>query len=118
MGISKKGLRTINRNGRDFFWCVKKDEDDCDCLHLTIKTDDRAFNVDYRLSHQAENTPFISVKGPEFKGLIGLGGCWQRFRTPLWKDDIVTPALVAEIIDWCLTNEEVTSVDYEGNAIG
>jgi len=122
MGVSKKRQRKIVRNNRVFYWCVKDDRDD-DRLHLVIKSEDKKFIVSYMLEQKnrelffSPNIPLIIVKGKEFKGLSDLGHVWERFRVPEWKDAIITPSLVAQIIDWCFTIEDVIPVDYEGNII-
>lgn len=121
MGISKKGLRKIVRNNQVFYWCVKNDDDENDRLYLAIKSDDKKFEVSYMLNQKgtesafSQQNPFIIVEGKEFKCLDNLGHGWERFLVPNWNDEIVTPALVAEIIDWCFVAEEVTSVNYQGN---
>ena len=126
MGVAKKRRRKITRNGRDFYWCIKPDEDYYDLLHLSIVSSDRNFIVNYQLIKPNETsiTPkerknhFIVVIGKEFKGLNNLGHGWERFVVPEWSDDeAVTPSLVAEIIDWCFTVEPVTPVDYQGNIL-
>ena len=119
MSISKKGLRTIIRNDREFYWCIKNNDDD-DRLYLDIKSSDNNFIVSYMLGQKdkgrafSPQKAFIIVKGKEFKGLNNLGGCWERFLVPEWEDEIMLPSTVAAIIDWCFTVEEVVSVDYRG----
>jgi len=125
VGIAKKRRRKIVRNDREFYWCVKPDEDHYDLLHLSIVSSDKRFIVSYQLVKPniasltpcAHNNPYIVVMGKEFKGLNNLGHFWERFLVPEWDDNIVTPALVAEIIDWCYTTETVTPVDYNGNIL-
>jgi hypothetical protein len=123
MGISKKGLRKIIRNNREFYWCVKYDNDDDDRLYLVIKSDDKKFIVSYMLGQKDKNrafspiNPFIIVKGKEFKGLSNLGGYWERFLVPEWENEIVTPSLVAEIIDWSLKEESIICVNYQGDIL-
>jgi hypothetical protein len=122
MGVMKKKHRKIVRNNRVFYWHVKNGEDD-DRLYLSIKSDDKKFIVSYMLEQKdtqrlfSPKTPFIIVVGKEFKGLDNLGHCWERFVVPEWEDKIVTPSLVAEIIDWCFTDEEVIPVDYKGKVL-
>lgn len=120
MSVSKKGLRKIIRNDREFYWCVKNDDEDEARLYLVIKSDDKKFIVSYMLGQKdkecafSPQNPFIIVKGKEFKGLSDLGGCWERFLVPNWDDEIITPSTIAKIIDWCFAVEEVVSVDYRG----
>ena len=59
----------------------------------------------------------IIVKDEEFKGLENLGRCWKYFLVPVWEDNMVTPSLVAEIIDWCLKKEEVIPANYKGEIV-
>jgi hypothetical protein len=122
MGILKKGKRKIIRNDRVFYWWVGENDDD-DRLHLSIASDDKSFIVDYMLGQKdasrmfSPKEPLIIVKGKWFKGLSDCGGCWKRFLVPEWEDDIITPSLVAEIIDWCYVTEPVIQVDYRGECI-
>lgn len=85
-----------------------------------IKSEDRLFSISYMLGQKDTARPFspvnpyIIVKGKEFKGVPGLGRQWERFLAPCWEDQAVTPGLVAAIIDWCFTVEEVTCVNCRG----
>jgi hypothetical protein len=122
MGATKRGNRKIVRNGRVFYWCVKYDIEDESRLHLIIKSDDKKFIVSYMIGQNntkphERKTAFITNKGKEFKGLSNLGRFWERFIVPEWEDEIITPSLVAQIIDWCFTAEDVTPVDWQGNVI-
>ena len=123
MAVAKKGQRKIVRNGRAFYWCVKHDNEENGRLYLVIKSDDNKFIVSYMLEQKNKGLPFstenpyIIVKGKEFKGLNSLGHVWERFIVPEWDDKTITPSLVAQIIDWCFTNEDVISVDWKGNII-
>ena len=60
---------------------------------------------------------FIVNIGKEFKGLDNLAHVWERFILPKWNDKFVTPSLVANIIDWCFTVENVVAVDYLGKIL-
>jgi hypothetical protein len=77
--------------------------------------------VSYHLNQKCASSkiknPYISVTGREFKGLDNLGHHNERFITPEWNIEIVTPSLVAQIIDWCFTIETVIPVDYLGNIL-
>jgi len=121
--MSKKGRRKIVRNDRIFYWCVRHDDEDDDRLYLVIASDDKKFIVSYMLGQRDQERPFspatplIIVKGAEFKGLADLGHIWERFAVPEWEDDVVTPSLVAQIIDWCLTTETVTPVNWKGDIL-
>ena len=123
MGISKKGLRKIVRSDRTFYWCVRYDYEDDDRLYLVIMSEDKNFLISYMLDQKnvgrmfSPKIPLIIVKGKEFKGLNNLGHFWERFVVPNWDDDIVTPSLVAQIIDWCFVEEDVISVDWKGNIL-
>ncbi|MGL4666667.1 MAG: hypothetical protein ACRCWR_01905 [Saezia sp.] len=120
MAFSKKYLRKIVCNERIFYWCVRED-DDYGNHYLVIRSDEGLFLVSYRLGQKAmegfcpPQNPFIIVKGREFKGLADLGGCWERFLTPLdWEEQVMTPRTVAKIIEWCMTEEPCTPVNYLG----
>ena len=123
MGVAKRGQRKIVRNNRTFYWSVRNDDDHYYRLHLIIKSEDKKFIVSYMLEQKNRELPFspkvplIIVKGKEFKGLSDLGHVWERFIVPEWEDTIVTPSLVAQVIDWCFTTEDVTPVDWEGNVL-
>ena len=125
MAIAKKRKRKITINDRDFYWSVKPDDDDFGLLHLFIASDDKKFIVSYPLANKnpesgvscMQSNPYIIVMGKEFKGLDNLGHGWERFAVPKWDDEAVTPSLVADIINWCLTIEKVTPVDWSGNKL-
>jgi len=123
MSISTKRKRKIVRNNRVFYWCVRDDNKDDGRLYLVIVSEDKNFIVSYMLEQKnvgctfSPKIPLIIVKGKEFKGLNNLGGFWERFAVPEWDDGIITPSLVAQIIDWCFTDEDVVSVDWKGNIL-
>ena len=135
MAVPKKRRRKIMRNGRTFWWCVKPNDDTyCGLLFavdnglyednanlLSIVSDDKKLIVSYHLTQRNTESkiknPYIITEGKEFKGLDNLGHGWERFIVPEWEDRIVTPSLVAQIIDWCFKNEEVIPVDYNGNIL-
>lgn len=63
--------------------------------------------------------PFIVVIGLEFGGLENDGRTgWVRIQTPLWDDEVITPGLVKNIIEWSLMDKEnLNFVDWEGNTL-
>ena len=111
------------RNERTFYWGVGYYDDDGDRLSLAIVSEDKKFLVSYMLEQRdterffSPKNPLIIVKGKEFKGLDNLGHGWERFLVPEWNDEIITPSLVAQIIDWCFTTEDVIPVDWKGNVL-
>lgn len=124
MSLSQKGFRKIIRGDQIFYWCVRNDYDDDDRLYLVIQSEDKAFSVSYMLDQEnrelafSPQSPFIIVKGTIFKGLEQLGSCWERFLVPKWEEGkAITPSFVATVIDWCLTPEEVTSVNFRGEIL-
>lgn len=123
MGIAKKGRRKIVRNDRIYYWRVGMDCSDDDRLYLSIVSEDKHFIVSYMLGQKNRShtcspvNPLIIVKGRQFKGRTDVGGCWKRFLVPEWDDQVVTPRLVGEIIDWCMQKGHVQRVDYRGNLI-
>lgn len=123
MGVAKKRQRKLIRNGKTFYWCIKYDYDDDGRLYLVIKSDDKKFSVSYMLGQRdkkrafSPENPFIIVKGKEFKGLEGLGRYWERFLVLEWEDEVVTPSLVAKMIDWCYKIEDVVNVNYLGHIV-
>lgn len=136
MAVLKKRRRKIVRNGKVFWWCVKPNDDTyCRLLFaietglmtesgntlLSIVSDDKNFIVSYQLNQNDAGSkikyPFIITEGKEFKGLNKLGHGLERFIVPKWEDTPVTPFLVAQIIDWCFTVEDVIAVNWKGEIL-
>lgn len=121
MGVAKKGRRKIVRNGRTYYWRVGMDCHEDDRFYLSIVSEDKHFIVSYMLKQKNQTLPFsplhplIIVKGRQFKERTDVGGCWKRFLVPAWDDQVVTPRLVGEIIDWCMLKGNVQEVDFRGN---
>ena len=113
MAITTKRRRKIQVNGRQFVWWVAPDDDSSDLLVHICSTDKRF------LVHQALGQTgwrrFLVVIGSEFPPLQDAGGCWIRVRTPPWQDEIATPGLVREIIEWGLNpSKTVVRVNWLG----
>ena len=119
VAFSKKYLRKMVCQDQEFFWCVRED-DDYGNLYLVIQSEDCNFLVNYRLGQKERlgycppENPFIIVKGSDFKGMDDLGGCWERFLVPDWEDRVITPRIVAQIIEWCMIEAPCTPVNYLG----
>ncbi|MEW4370728.1 hypothetical protein [Paenibacillus kandeliae] len=107
MAISSKGRRKIVCLDRDFYWYVAPDWEDAGQIKLHIISQDRKFVVSYHIgqSHQTDCLPFIVVQGKQFEGLAMDNGYYKRVLTPLWEDDVITPATVAKIIHWSFSTE-------------
>jgi len=113
MGVSRRGRRTIDIEGRRFVWWVHDDPDSADML-LHVTSLSRSFVVHYHLGLPGE--PFLVVKGREFPGAPDAGGCWLRFRCPRWEtDEGMTPAGVRRLIEWSLSPDRpLIEVDHRG----
>ncbi len=116
MGVSKKGKRKIIVNNRVFYWDIGESDDYYGMYHINIVSEDKKFIVSYMLDQECLKEPYIIVKGKEFKS-YNVGGCWKRFSSPKWDCKVVTPKIVAEIIQWCFNEEKTYMVDYKGNYI-
>lgn len=119
MGVNRKGKRKIILNDRVFYWCVEVDIEDGGIVKLYIILEDKKFIVRYSVGQSKRGKqPFIEIQGKEFEGLNDVGKVLQRVITPRWDDEIITPGLVREIIEWCFSpKNEVTFVDWQGNII-
>lgn len=58
------------------------------------------------------------IIGEEFEGWTREYIGYRRVLTPKWHDEIITPKLIGEIIDWCLLKDkEITIVNWYGEII-
>lgn len=61
----------------------------------------------------------IVIIGEEFVGCEKDYIGWRRVLAPTWNDEIITPKLIGEIIDWCLLEDkEIQIVNWKGEIIG
>ncbi|MDB5386253.1 MAG: hypothetical protein JWM11_1899 [Planctomycetaceae bacterium] len=116
MGVRTKSRRQLTIGDRPYVWYVKEDEDSLDYI-LHVLSKDKQFIVHYRLAQPFERL-YLTVLGREFGRVDGTGGVWRRFRCPRWENDVVTPAVVRSLIEWCnTTSDETVEVDYSGRAV-
>lgn len=116
MGIRTKSRRQLTIDDRRYVWYVREDDDSLDhILHVLSK--DKQFIVHYHLA-QLDERRYLTVLGREFGRVGGTGGVWRRFRCPRWENDVVTPAAVRSLIEWCnATSEETVEVDCSGHPV-
>lgn len=119
-GRKKKYKRKIVRSNRLFYWYVEPDIDDEGIIKLHIVSEDKKLIVTYEVGqHSIKNKPpFIVIIGEEFEGwtLEYIG--YRRVLTPQWSDEIITPKLIGEIIDWCLLKDkEINIVNWKGEIL-
>lgn len=119
-GCKKKYKRKIVRFNRLFYWYVEPDIDDEGIIKLHIVSEDKRLIVTYEVGqHSIKNKiPFIVIIGEEFEGwtLEYIG--YRRVLTPKWSDEIITPKLIGEIIDWCLLKDkEINIVNWKGEIL-
>lgn len=120
MATAEKKRRKIIVGERRFLWYVAEDVDgfpptvDGNLYALNIVSEDKRFIVRYHLGQSDSERRHITVIGPEF-GNRTNPGCWRRYLCPHWSSDRgVAPAMVREIIEWCLGTRLRTAVDHAG----
>lgn len=106
MAITTKRRRKLQVHGREFVWWVASDDESFGVPTLSICSTDKKFLIRYALG-QPEDRRHVVVLGPEFPPLTDAGGVWIRLRPPRWDDEIVTPGLVREIIEWGLDSAKI-----------
>lgn len=120
MAVNTKGKRKFIHGEKSYFWYVKEDDEEYGRIKVFIVSEDKKFNVSYEVGQsKKDQIPFIVVIGLEFGGLENDGRTgWVRIQTPLWDDDVITPGLVKNIIEWSLMDKEkLIFVDWEGNIL-
>jgi len=121
MGVRTKFKRKIIRSNRLFYWYVEPDFDDAGIIKLHIVSENKQLLVTYEVGQFSvkNKTPFIVIIGEEFEGWTKEDIGYRRVLTPKWSDEIITPKLIGEIIDWCLLKDkEITIVNWNGEIIG
>ncbi|WP_018883055.1 hypothetical protein [Paenibacillus massiliensis] len=121
MGIRKKYKRKIIRSNRLFYWYVEPDIDDERIIKLHIVSENKKLLVTYEVGQYSikNKTPIIVIIGEEFVGWEKDYIGWRRVLAPTWNDEIITPKLIGEIIDWCLLEDkEIQIVNWKGDIIG
>jgi hypothetical protein len=129
MGAAKKNRRRITVNNRLFLWSLS---DSCSVIDknnppreilvyatLHIVSHDKRLIVEYGLgSLPALHERYLTVISPTFPGLAHKNPGPIYLRTPQWTvDDVVSPAFVRCVIEWCLDeNKTILEVDKYGKA--
>ncbi|MDQ0170583.1 hypothetical protein [Paenibacillus tundrae] len=116
MGVRKKYKRKIVRFNRLFYWYVEPDIDDEGIIKLNIVSEDKKLIVTYEVGqHNIKNKPpYIVIIGEELEGWTTEYIGYRRVLTPQWSDQIITPKLIGEIIDWCLLKDkEINIVNWK-----
>ncbi|MFI9502845.1 hypothetical protein [Nocardia sp. NPDC052566] len=121
MGISTKRRRRITVDDREYLWWVQEDPENYYAPYqpgVRVATEDRRLLVRYHLGQSGEHR-HVTVLGPEFRGLPGLGGPWRRYRCPAFGSaDSFRPADAAALIRWCAeAGAPPLEVDFRGNLI-
>ena len=120
MAISTHRRRRIQIDGIQYLWWVVTDfeEEFFTQPKLTVASRDRQLLVRYCLQ-QSQETRYLVVLGPQFRGIPGLGGPWRRFRCPSFGDSsMLLPKDVANLVRWCTeTGQATTEVDYRGHVL-
>jgi hypothetical protein len=130
MGAAKKNRRRITVNNRLFLWSlsdlisiIDKDNPKQEILAyatLHIVSHDKRLIAEYGLgSGPALRERYLTVISPTFPGLSHKNPGPIYLRTPRWTDDdIVSPAFVRRVIEWCLDeNKTILEVDRYGKAL-
>ncbi|WP_226383694.1 hypothetical protein [Paenibacillus massiliensis] len=95
--------------------------DDEGIIKLHIVSENKKLLVTYEVGQYSikNKTPIIVIIGEEFVGCEKDYIGWRRVLAPTWNDEIITPKLIGEIIDWCLLEDkEIQIVNWEGEIIG
>ena len=105
MGMSTKGRRKLNVNGRNFVWFVCDDNYSAD-LVLHVSSHDKQFLVHYHLG-QAEDRRVVTVIGKEFSGVFNAGQRHRHVLSPQWEQQgRISPAAVRRMISGVLCPTE------------
>lgn len=112
MGVRTKKRRKLIYQRQLYVWYVKIGEED-NYFYLNIISQDKKYIFSYPIQQNrlSPNRHFIIAKGRYFQGQQ-LDGRWNRFYTPPWEDEVITPSLVAEILSWCLEGRKAEQTSY------
>jgi hypothetical protein len=120
MTISAKHRRRIIVNDLPYLWWVTDalEDDFLGTNTLSVCSPDKRLLVRYGLA-QPDESRYLVVLGPRFKGLPDSPGPWRRYRCPQFGDhDGVAPKDVAAFIRWCTDpTGDAVAVDYRGAAL-
>jgi hypothetical protein len=117
MAIRTKHRRQILIDGKTYLWWVSEsvDDDFIGSLVLSVASHSRRLLVRFGLS-QPDDSRYVVVLGPQFRGLPELNGPWRRYICPQFGTfSQVTPKDVAAFVRWCTEpGGNAIEVDYFG----
>ena len=120
MGVLKKHRRVITVGGQKFLWYViNSDRDywmrvelnDWETAFLHIVSDDKSLVLTIPVSAPK---PYAVSKGRIFQGKQ-TSGRWERYFLPFELPKIITPRIVAQIIEWAAGDGSDVSQSYGGD---
>ena len=109
LSVSKKGRRKQIYNEKQYV-CYVQEENDSPYYCLNISSDDKQIILTLPLS---SDTKYVISKGKRFQ-TNKSNGCWERYVCPLEIPEIITPKIVAEIINWAEYGDEAEVLEYDG----
>lgn len=109
MGVSKKGRRKITHKEKLYVWYVQEDKD-YPCYCLNVISDDKQLVLSLPLGLESN---YVISKGRRFQNKE-TSGCWERYVCPFELPEIITPKLVADIINWAEYDNEAVKIEYTG----
>lgn len=128
----RPGVRKIVVKGQKYLWRVSEGAPEDWVFHSASESEDPEnpgvskivlmvaspngrFRVYFYLGQPAAKR-YLSVFGPDFKGLPDAGRCCIRVLCPEWQiSPAVTPSVVCRLIEWCMFSEkEIVRVDEYG----
>lgn len=110
MGISAKGKRKITVRERQYVWNVALDKD-TPYLCLNIVSEDKRLILSCPLHMQSN---YVISKGNEFQKKK-TSGCWERYLCPVEIPEVITPKVVADIIQWAECENNAVMVNWDGH---
>ena len=95
LGVRKKGRRKLTYNEKQYVWFVQEDNDS-PYFCLNILSDDKQLILTLPLG---KDIKYVISKGKRFQ-TSKSNGSWERYICPLELPEIITPKIVADIINW------------------
>lgn len=112
MSVKKKGRRKITIDDNSYVWYVELD-DDSPYYILNIVSEDKRYVLSCPIK---TDISYLFCKGNYFKNNV-TDGKWNRYLLPFYIPDIITPAIVSQIIIWATQSGEYEVVDWNGSSI-
>lgn len=109
LGVSKKGRRKLTYNEKQYVWYVQEDNDS-PYYCLNIISDDKQLILTLPLGSDIK---YVISKGKRFQ-TNKSNGCWERYVFPLELPEIITPKIVADVINWAEYGNEAVVLEYDG----